>query len=138
MNLTDDDSVHSHIKAIAEVFNSLSIVGDPKSDEDRIMYLLACLPESYSMFVTALEIHTEVPQIELVTARLLHEGNNVKRREEAITCNEKVMAAGHRYRERGQKWYNCGKFGHTKRNCRSNFDPVSSETDQGSKQKTLH
>ena len=80
------------------------------------------------MFVTALEVHAEVPKMELVTERLLHEENKVKGREEAITSNEKVMAAGHRYRERGPKCYNCGKYGYIKRNCRSNFDRMTSET----------
>ena len=41
MRLTDGDSVYSHIKAMTEVFNSLSIVGNPISDEDRVVYLLA-------------------------------------------------------------------------------------------------
>ena len=39
--------------------------------------------------------------MELVTERLLHEEHKVKGREEAITSNEKVMAAGHTNRERG-------------------------------------
>ena len=45
MRVRDGDSVHSHIKAMTEVFNSLSIVGDPISD-DRVVYFLASLPES--------------------------------------------------------------------------------------------
>ena len=100
-----------------------------------MVYLLASLPKSYSMFVTALEIHAEVPKMELVTERLLHKKKHVEGREAAITSNEKIMAAGHRYRERGPKYYNCGKYVQIKRNCRSNFDRITSETDQGSKQK---
>ena len=79
-----------------EVFNSLSLVDEPISDEDRVVYLLASLPESYSMFMTALKVHAEVPKMEFVTDRLLHEENKAKGREEAITSNEKVIAAGHR------------------------------------------
>ena len=43
---------------MTEVFNSLSIVGDPISEEDQVVYLLASIPESYSMLVTALEAST--------------------------------------------------------------------------------
>ena len=75
------DCVHSHIKAMTEVFSSLSVVGDPISDEDCVVYLLASLPESYSLLVTALEASTEVSKMELVTERLLHEERKLKGRE---------------------------------------------------------
>ena len=134
LRMKDGDSVHSHIKAMTEVFNSLSIVGDPISEEDQVVYLLASIPESYSMLVTALEASTEVPKMELVTERLLHEECKLKSREKASASNEKVMAAGHRYKKRGPKCYNCGKYGHIKRNCRSNPEQKS-VADKGFKQR---
>ena len=36
-----------------EVFDGLSVAGDPVSDEDRTVHLLASLPESYNMLMTA-------------------------------------------------------------------------------------
>ena len=80
LRLTDGDSIHSHIKTITEVFDGLSMVGDPISEEDRVVYLLASLPESYSMFVMALEANAEVPKMEFVTERLLHEERKLKGR----------------------------------------------------------
>lgn len=53
------------------------------------------------MLVTALEANTEVPKMELVAERLLQ----LKGREEANASNEKVMAAGHRYRKIGPKYH---------------------------------
>ena len=58
---------------MTEIFDGLSVVGDPVLDEDRVVHLLASLPDSYNMLVTALEANAEVPQMEVVTERLLHE-----------------------------------------------------------------
>ena len=45
------------------------------ADEDRVVHLLASLPESFNMLVTALE---EVPKMEVVTERLLHKERNYR------------------------------------------------------------
>ena len=91
LRLKDGDSVHCHKKTITEVFDGLSMVVDPISEEDRVVYLLASLPESYSMLVTAVEANAEVPKMEPVTERLLHQERKLKGREEASASSEKVM-----------------------------------------------
>jgi len=53
--LKDGGSVQEHIKAMTEMFDALSVIGDPVSDEDHVVYLLASLPDSYNMLVTTLE-----------------------------------------------------------------------------------
>ena len=55
------------MKALTEIFDELSIIGNPISEEDRVVYLLASLPESYNVLVTALEANSEVPKMEVVT-----------------------------------------------------------------------
>ena len=42
-------------------FKTLSVIGDPISTEDRVVHLLASLPQSYEMIVTALEASPNVP-----------------------------------------------------------------------------
>ena len=59
-------SVQEHVKALTEIFNELTVIGDNIDDEDRVIYLLASLPDSYEMLVTALEANTEVPNMETV------------------------------------------------------------------------
>ena len=58
-------SVQEHVKAITEIFNQLLVLGDNIKDEDRVVYLLASLPETYGMLVTALEANTDVLNMEL-------------------------------------------------------------------------
>ena len=56
----------SHIKAMIELFNELSIVGENVEEEDRVVHLLA---DSYSTLVTTLQA---VLRMDVVTERLLH------------------------------------------------------------------
>ena len=73
LKLREGDSVQEHIRKMIEIFEELAVIGDPVTEEDRVVYLLASLPESYNMLVTALEANSDVPQMEVVTERLLHE-----------------------------------------------------------------
>ena len=100
---------------MTELFDELAIVGDPLDDENKVVHLLASLPNSYDMLVTALEASPQVPKIEVVTERLIHE-------ETKKTQNDDIaMTLRHNRREleTGPECYYCGKRGHIKRNCRS-------------------
>lgn len=72
--------VQEHVKAMTEIFEGLSVIGDPILEEDRVVHLLASLPDSYNMQVTAFEANVEVPKFEVVTERLLHEERKLKER----------------------------------------------------------
>ena len=72
LQLKNGESVQAHIKSMTELFNELAIVGDGIEDEDRVVYLLASLPDSFNTLVTALEANEDVPKMEVVTERLLH------------------------------------------------------------------
>ena len=68
-----------------EIFEALAVIGDPVSEEDHVVHLLASLPESFNMLVTALEANPEVPKMESVTERLLHKERRMKDRKENVT-----------------------------------------------------
>ena len=53
MRLEDGDSVQDHVKQMTEIFNALSVMDAPVSEEDRVIYLLASLPESFGVLVTS-------------------------------------------------------------------------------------
>ena len=119
LRLKEGESVQSHVKVMIEIFEALAVIGDPVSEEDRVVHLLASLPESFNMLVTALEANPEVPKMESVTERLLHEERKMKDRKENEGGHTKAMMAHNSF---GQKkkftCHYCGKPGHFKRNCR--------------------
>ena len=62
-----------HIKKMTEVFGELVVIADPVSEEDKVVHLLASLPDAYNVLVTALESGSEnVPPLETVTERQPH------------------------------------------------------------------
>ena len=135
LRLRDGDSVQDHIKTMTEVFDSLSVVGDPVSEEDRVVYLLASLPDSYSMLVTALETNAEVPKMELVTERLLHEERKVKDRGDDAS-SVKAMTAKQAFKK-GPKCHHCGKYGHIRRNCRKFAQEKKSGSNEGDRTRSV-
>ena len=52
---------------MTETFDELSVISDSLNEEDGVVHLLASLPESYDMLVTALEASEDVPKWALVT-----------------------------------------------------------------------
>ena len=80
LRLQERDSLQDHIKRITELFDELTFVGDNISDEDRVVHLLASLPDSYDVLVTALESNSTLPAMEVVVERLLHEERKLKDR----------------------------------------------------------
>ena len=82
LRLKEGDSVQEHIRMMTEVFEELAVIGDPLKEEDQVVYLLASLPESYDMLVTALEANVDVPRMDVVIERLLHAERKQKGRED--------------------------------------------------------
>ena len=120
LRLREGESVHEHIKAMTELFEALAVIGDPVTEEDQVVHLLASLPDSYDMLVTALEANSEaVPKMEIVTERLLHEERKMKEKGTGED-GQKALSVGHK-RGNGKKQltcYFCKKPGHFKRDCR--------------------
>ena len=66
MRLAEGGAVQDHIKYMTEICDELSVISETISEEDRVVYLLASLPESYNVLVTALEASAEVPRLAVV------------------------------------------------------------------------
>lgn len=116
LRLNDSGSVQEHIKEMSEIFESLSVIGDPIKEEDRVVHLLASLPDSYNMLVTALEANADVPEMAVVTERLLHEERKIEERRGA-SKNKELGLLMKKKDKKGPKCHHCGKLGHIKRNC---------------------
>ena len=101
-----------------ETFNELLIVCDAITDEERVVYLLASLPESFNTLVTALESNSTVPEMETVIKRLMHEERKLKDRQVSSESGSVgALAARHKTQSKGPKCYGCLRFEHIPRNC---------------------
>ena len=123
LKLKEGGSVSAHIKEMTETFEALSVMEAPVSEDDRVVYLLASLPESYNMVVTALETQSEeVPKWALVTERLLHQEAKLKERLAPDGEAKRALTANGQSRRRKPKatfkCHFCGNPGHYKRDCR--------------------
>ena len=115
LRLNEGDSMENHIKQMTEIFNSLAVIGEVIKEEDRVVHLLASLPDSYDMLVTAFQTNSTVPAMELVIERLVHEEQKIKTKnyEPSTSRDENVL-----FTKKTIKCYHCGRRGHIKRNCR--------------------
>ena len=121
LKLKEGESVQEHIKTMTETFEELAVIGDAVSEEDQVVHLLASLPATYDMLVTALEAQSEnVPKWELVTERLRHEEQKQEEKT-PIASGRKVFVAkqqGVSDQKETKTCHFCKKPGHFKRDCR--------------------
>lgn len=127
LRLKEGEPVQKHIKIMTEIFDSLSVIGDPVQEEDRVVHLLASLPESFNMLVTALEANPDIPSIEVVTERLLHEERKIQDRE-SPRAGQKAMTT---HSKKKIVCHHCGKVGHVKRNCHQFLSDEKKSKSQG-------
>ena len=107
--LKEGNSVQEHIRRLLEIFEELAVVANPIEEEQQVVNLLASLPESYSILVTALEANPEVPKMEVVMERLLHEERKQK---DEDGPSKSLFGSG-----RTIRCFHCNKMGHIKKNC---------------------
>ena len=117
LKLKDEQSIQKHVKMLTEIFDELFIIGDPIDEENQVVHLLANLPESYDMLVTAFEASPEVPKLEIVTEGLLHKETK-QRDKESSTIEVKAKTSKHQISRKGPKCYHFGRFEQIKREYR--------------------
>ena len=115
LQLKDRESAQTHIKVMTEIFDALAVAGETVSEEDRVVYLLASLPESYNVLVTALEANEDVPKLEVVTERILHQERKLKDKNHST---EGAMYSQRNFKGKLKRCNYCGRLGHIKKYCR--------------------
>ncbi len=60
LRLKEGHAIQEHIRQMTELFNALSEMDVPLTEDDCVLYLLASLPESFCGLVTALEVSEDV------------------------------------------------------------------------------
>ena len=134
LKLKDSESAQEHIKVMTELFDALSVAGETISEEDRVVYLLASLPDTYTVLVTALEANEDVPKLEVVTERILHQERKTKEKSEAGSTGETAMTTRKSYKSRPKpRCYHCKKLGHIARFCEGKKESAKDKEDQKKK-----
>ena len=135
MKLSDNGSMNDYIKKMTEIFDELAVIAESVSDEDKVVYLLAGLPESYDVLVTALESGSDtVPALEMVTERLLREEQKLKDREDADDGKKLFVVKG----KKQFTCHYCKKPGHFKQNCREFAKDKQSSRGNGRRRNPTH
>ena len=103
---------------MTEVFCGLAEMDSALMEEDKVVYLLASLPELFDVLVAALEACSEVPKMDVVAEKSLHEERKLSDHA-GINCtlDEKALATKGRYPKKKGPCHHCGKTGHYKREC---------------------
>lgn len=115
LRLNEGGSVQDHIRQMTELFGSLAEMDAPLTEEDKVVYLLASLPDSFGVLVTALEASPDVPTLDVVTERLLHQERKLNERVGA--ADEKALSVKGKSFKKKVTCFHCGKLGHHKRYC---------------------
>ena len=110
--LAEGGDLQGHLKSMVEIFDSLAVVGDAINEEDRVICLLASLPEKYDTLVTTLETLDNVPGWGVVTERLLR----LEEKHKDYVDGEKAYIS-RRYERHPSRCFKCGETGHFKKNC---------------------
>ena len=134
IKLKDGDPAQEHIKTMTELFDALAVAGETVSGEDHVVYLLARLPDSYNVLVTALEASAEVPKLGVVTERILHQERKAKEKE-AYSTNDNAMPSHAVPRRPKPKCYNCGKMGHIQQYCKAEKEDQIKERNDSQKRR---
>ena len=66
LRLQEGESVQNHVKAMTQLSHDLSVIVAAMVEEDKVVTLLASLPDSFNMLVTVLRANAEVPSMEVV------------------------------------------------------------------------
>ena len=101
---------------MSEIFQELAIIGYPVDEEDRVTQVIGSLPESYDMLVTALEACSEIPNMESITEKIIHEERKIKEKQKVR--REEQAHASQRFKPDDRRCFYCNQSGHIKKFCK--------------------
>ena len=120
---------------MTEIFDGLSVAGDPVAAEDHVIHLLTSLLDSFNILMTA---NQEVPKMEVVTECLLHEERKLKEQADIGGSSDKALMVEQQPRRKGpqchhwQVLHNCYEFAKDKRSDSQRANTVEVKRGDGS------
>lgn len=115
LNMADGADMEEHLCALEELFDRLSLAGLTLESELQVAMVYRSLPESYSVFITAMESRPDADQtIELVKQKLLDEHHRRVERSGGADREKAMKMRGKRQStEKKEKvCFHCRKPGH--------------------------
>jgi hypothetical protein len=128
----ESESMQSYIGRVQAIAFQLESIGDPVSDQDKMMTLLVGLDKSYDPLVRLLHgTRAESSDVDYVISWLLAE--EARRESEAMSAKSSVAmerAVKDNKSKNARKCWQCGKEGHVRAFCREKRDWLQNETDK--------
>ena len=121
---------------MVEIFGELAVIGCPVEEEDKVVQILTSLPDSYNMIVTAFEASSEVPNLAVVTEKLLNEERKMK---EKMSTGDGPGFSGDALfvsSKTTKRCFYCGQSGHIKRFCDEWLKSIDTENKGNKDNKT--
>lgn len=125
IKLQNYKDVTSFFDAFEKAVNDLKASGARVSEQEKLNYMIKALPRSYSHIGDLIDVLPENEKtVEYLKGKIkikAMEGNNEGETSEEITSKTHAFAAigststGRKY---PIKWFNCGRIGHVKNQCR--------------------
>lgn len=116
LKLIPGGNLQEHLKEFVELFGELAVIDSALEEEDRVITLLASLPDNFSTIVTTLEALDAVPTWDVVTERLLHEDAKMQGNFN-VSENQALVSSKPVYKKKVIVCHFCNKSGHIKKNC---------------------
>lgn len=137
MEMKEGMSVDQHLKKMKELTDKLSAIGAPITEEDQVVTLLGSLPPNYATLVTALEARSDDISLNYVQQALVHEERKQNGQlvlSTSVSKGDSVLVGAQSYPvKKGSgslkkkiKCFNCGRYGHVKKNCWAVTQPTNS------------
>ncbi|CAK1597413.1 unnamed protein product [Parnassius mnemosyne] len=143
--MQEEDDLRKHIADFFDAVKKLKEIGLVVIDELLAILLLYSLPESFTMFRTAMESRDDLPSTEILKVKIIEDYESRKSKESDQGALFVKRNKVHTYKK-GETYvtknknksecYRCGRYGHYAKECRSKFIKKTKQSAQQLERKT--